>query len=302
MKRLLAFFKHIPRGDWGIAALTVLLASGIGYVEWSSQQKIDALQKELDFTSRILEEAISETHASLAEELNKERGNLSAVQNELGNFRNVVVQEVGSLSSSVTTLEKLSETDPELLKKYSKVYFLSEHYAPPKLAAIDPNFLYYETRPESVHIDVWPHLRDLLNAANLAGVKLYVVSAYRSFDEQASLKNAYTVTYGSGSNTFSADQGYSEHQLGSTVDFITTGIGGKLEGFEGTFAYQWLLSNAHRYGFVLSYPKGNAYYVFEPWHWRYVGVELATKLKNDLKNFYDVDQREIDEYLIKLFE
>ncbi len=302
MQRVLLFLKSVPRDHWGIALLVVVLGASIGYVEWRASVRIHTLERELAVTSRILEEAISETHQALAEELARERGNLATVQSELGNFRTAVVEEVTSLSTSVGTLEKLSETDPELLKKYSKVYFLSEHYAPERLAAIDPFYLYYETRPESVHYQVWPSLRNLLAEAHAAGVKLYVVSGYRSFDEQAGLKTAYTVTYGSGANAFSADQGYSEHQLGTAVDFITTGIGGELEGFGATSAYQWLLSNAHRYGFVLSYPPNNAYYVFEPWHWRYVGVELATDLKNQGKFFYDLDQRVIDEYLISLFE
>jgi len=302
MKGLLKILTQVPRDHWALGVMFVLLFSVVGVVEWQNQKRFTALQHDLDITASILEQAISETHSALAEELNRERGNLSAVQTELGNFREAVVEEVSGLSGTVGTLEKLSKTDPELLQKYSKVYFLSEHYAPERLAAVDPFYLYYESRPESVHASVWPKLRGLLSAAHGAGVKVYVVSAYRSFDEQASLKGAYTVTYGTGANAFSADQGYSEHQLGTAVDFITTGLGGELEGFENTPAYIWLIQNAHKFGFALSYPEGNQYYVFEPWHWRYVGVELATSLYNSGKRFYDVDQREIDEYLIKLFD
>jgi len=59
---------------------------------------------------------------------------------------------------------------------------------------------------------------------------------------------------------------------------------------------------AHEYGFVLSYAEGNSYFMFEPWHWRFVGVELATRLKNEGKKFYDLDQREINQYLVKIFD
>jgi D-alanyl-D-alanine carboxypeptidase len=111
------------------------------------------------------------------------------------------------------------------------------------------------------------------------------------------------MTFGSGTaNSFSADQGYSEHQLGTAVDFTTPAIGAVLTGFDKTASYQWLQANAYKYGFVLSYPKGNGYFVFEPWHWRYVGVELATFLHDQGKNFYDLDQRTIDSYLIKFFD
>ena len=69
-----------------------------------------------------------------------------------------------------------------------------------------------------------------------------------------------------------------------------------------TPAYQWMTDNAHKYGFVLSYPKDNSYYVYEPWHWRFVGVKLATDLHNQGKNFYDLDQRVIDTYLVNIFD
>lgn len=303
-KNIINVFRAVPRDHWGIAAVFVLLFGSISYVAWTERAQnkilktqIGLLQEELALNSRILQESISETHQSLASELEQERARASALQQQLGSVQG----EVGALSGSVDTLEKLSETDPELLQKYSKVYFLSEHYTPPRLAAVDPFYLYYENRPESVHQDVWPYLKDMLAAAHSAGEKIWVYSGYRSFDEQAQLKGAYTVLYGSGANTFSADQGYSEHQLGTTVDVITSGLGGELDGFETTSAYQWMLSHAYKYGFILSYPPNNQYYIFEPWHWRFVGVELATYLRNTGKSFYDLDQREIDTYLVNLF-
>ena len=110
------------------------------------------------------------------------------------------------------------------------------------------------------------------------------------------------MTFGSGANKFSAEQGYSEHQLGTTIDFTTPALGASFSAFDTTSAYEWLQGNAHRFGFVLSYPKGNAYYIYEPWHWRFVGVELATKLHTEGKRFYDMDQREINDYLSKIFD
>src|SRR3970282_1720772 len=128
------------------------------------------------------------------------------------------------------------------------------------------------------------------------------LSGYRSFGTQASLKSQYSVTYGSNSNSFSADQGYSEHQLGTTVDFTTKKTGETLTGFDKTPAYEWLLKNAYLFGFIFSYPKANFYYIFEPWHWRFVGVYLATYLHEQNKNFYDMPKRDIDQYLIKIFD
>ena len=149
---------------------------------------------------------------------------------------------------------------------------------------------------------VEPYMADMMDAALKDGVKLWVSSAYRSFNEQASLKGAYTQTYGTGANTFSADQGYSEHQLGTTIDFTTEGINGALDGFDATKAFPWMQKNAYTYGFTLSYPKGNTYYTFEPWHWRFVGIKLATDLHKSGDFFYDWDQRKIDTYLINIFD
>ena len=113
------------------------------------------------------------------------------------------------------------------------------------------------------------------------------------------------MTYGTGANAFSADQGYSEHQLGTAVDLTTQKDGNRFSdasgGFDSTDGYTWMTQNAYKYGFVLSYPKGNSYYIYEPWHWRFVGVALATRLHNEGKNFYDLDQREIDGYLGLMF-
>ena len=210
--------------------------------------------------------------------------------------------QIGDLSGTVGVLQKLSQTDPELLKKYSKVYFLNENYVPVHLAEIDPQYLSPGATNFQILTQVYPHLEALLIAAHDDGINLLVASAYRSFGTQASLKSAYTVTYGSGANTFSADQGYSEHQLGTAVDFTDKKLGPNFDSFAKEQAYVWLTNHAYLYGFVLSYPPGNSYYVFEPWHWRYVGVALATKLQNEGKHFYDLDQREIDSYLAKLFD
>ena len=235
----------------------------------------------------------------LSDTLSSTQDNIATVNTKVGG----VLQTVGSISGTVGTLQKLSQIDPELLKKYSKVYFMNENYVPARLVSIPKEYLYTETVPEHFLADAWPFLRKLADAAKADGITLYVSSAFRSFGEQQSLKSSYTVVYGAGTaNSFSADQGYSEHQLGTTVDFITTGLGGKLDGFDGTATYSWLLANAHRFGFVLSYPKDNSYYIYEPWHWRFVGTKLAAYLHDNKLNFYDLDQRAIDDYLINIFD
>lgn len=299
----------------GTALFLLILIALLFFLTLSLRTEVQRLSQELTKTNLTLSEATQKLAANLGELSEKasglERkaagleGNLSAATETLQSTKlelETTKSRVEGTAKTVGTLEKLSKIDPEVLQKYSKVYFLNENYKPLTLAPIDSQYLYHENRPESIEYRVYPHLISLLNAAKNSGAELFVKSAYRSFDEQGLLKTSYSVTYGSGANAFSADQGYSEHQLGTTIDFITTGLGGQLLGFHGTKAYSWLKENAHRYGFTLSYPEGNNFYIFEPWHWRYVGIPLATYLYSHGKHFYDLDQREIDTYLISIFE
>ena len=81
----------------------------------------------------------------------------------------------------------------------------------------------------------------------------------------------------------SARPGYSEHQTGMAMDILDTVSGCSTDGrcFAATPAYAWLQQNAYRFGYVLRYPDGGTPvmgYEFEPWHWRWVGVPLATEL------------------------
>jgi len=320
MRLIKILTKRIHPDHWIATGHFVLIVLVIGFVSLegyklttSLSAQLDVLSVELDtlssqveslesgfaLTTTMLEEDIAETQDSFSDALAKEKQNVTAIKEQFGSFQ----EEVSEISGTVTTLEKLSKTDPELLQKYSKVYFLNEHYEPLRFTTIPNVYKYQDYKDLQMHSQVWPYLEIMLKQAQKDNTEMFIFSAFRSFGTQESLKGQYTVTYGAGTaNQFSADQGYSEHQLGTTIDLITTGIGGTLPGFEKTDAYTWLLQNAHKYGFILSYPEDNEFYIFEPWHWRFVGISLAIDLRRTNRNFYDLDQREIDEYLVTLFD
>lgn len=308
-------------------AILIALIVGVYINVRDTNDRFDQLEHNLNEQSKLIALATEEsretdilltsTDQSLRDALNIIEENLSLTKSESQALADALAarltaeqqkvaelqQETEKIGGTVGTLEKLSQTDPELLKKYSKVYFLNEHYVPSGLAEIKNAYLYSERKTQYIHKDVLHYLTTMLDDAKAEGVTIYVKSAYRSFNEQDNLKDSYNVTYGADTaNTFSADQGYSEHQLGTTVDLITTGLGGQLDGFENTVAYTWLIEHAHEYGFTLSYPQHNEFYVFEPWHWRFVGKELATRLYNEKRGFYDLEQRVIDEYLVSIFD
>ncbi len=248
----------------------------------------------------------------LTQEKNGLQKQLAVLQNNLATTTSALQDEqakttsfadqLNNLAGTVGTLDKLSKTDRELLKKYSKIYFLNENYVPANLATITPMYLFNPNKPAQFHAGAWSKLVSLMTSAYSVGINLKIDSAYRSFGTQSSLKANYKLTYGTGANKFSADQGYSEHQLGTAVDFISASSTTLSINFASSTAGMWLSTNAYKYGLILSYPKNNAYYQYEPWHWRYVGVALATLLHNENKHFYDLPQRTIDQYLINIFD
>ncbi len=288
-----------------LVIILALMTLGAGAFIWwqGEQQKLATaetqarFEKELAGKEKLIVELASRLEMT-SEELRETVDRLNGEKER----NDEMEDEVRELAGTVSDLDKLSKTDKELLQKYSKVYFLNEHYIPQSLKEIDNEWKYDEAKANQLHSKVMPFFERMLEDAKEDGVELWVTSAYRSFDYQSQLKGSYTVTYGSGANAFSADQGFSEHQLGTTVDFTARGLNGGLTGFQTTPAYQWLLENAHKYGFTLSYPEGNAYYVFEPWHWRFVGEELAGDLKRENAHFYDWEQRKIDQYLLHIFD
>lgn len=282
-----------------LIGLSIVLLAGLGYVGYELYTTSDELSSEQSETAS-LEETLKNRDESI-EALRQENQLLSeALQNEQAKVESIS-EDLEKLTDTVGVLDKLSKLDPELLQKYSKVYFLNEHYQPGDLDLIDDRYVYDESREYYFHGKAMRFLDDLLEEAEDDGINLRIVSAFRSFDTQGELKAGYTTTFGSGANTFSADQGYSEHQLGTTVDFVADG-GTPFIQFAATDAYKWLQENAHKYGFMLSYPENNQYYQFEPWHWRFVGRDLARDLDRKDESFYDLPQRDIDEYLIEIFD
>lgn len=119
------------------------------------------------------------------------------------------------------------------------------------------------------------------------GLTIKVTSGFRSYITQKSILDEVSKTK-SDANRFVAKPGYSEHQLGTTADISGKSIdyGSADRSFGGSIESVWLKVNAYKYGFVLSYPFGKEEitgYAYEPWHYRYLGVENATYIfENDL--------------------
>lgn len=120
-------------------------------------------------------------------------------------------------------------------------------------------------------------LEKIQAAARLEGFSLNLISGYRSYNTQSSIYNSYINRWGQEyTDTVSARPGHSEHQTGLAFDVgeLNSNYGNTAEGV-------WLKENCHKYGFILRYLKGKEHitgYAYEPWHIRYVGVEVATEI------------------------
>lgn len=146
-----------------------------------------------------------------------------------------------------------------------------------------------QLRPEAAKaLDV------MVSDAKEMGVRLRVISSFRSYQAQKSVYEGYVAKDGqTAADTYSARPGTSEHQTGWAVD-----LGGNSCDLEICFANttegKWLAEHAHVYGFIIRYPEGKQSitgYQYEPWHIRYVGTDLALQLylsKQTMEEFFGV--------------
>lgn len=296
-----------------ITVFSLAVIAAFVYTVWQYQAvaaQLSALNAAHEQTTKTMSDQEIDRNSTLAQKdayisfLESENADINRMLSEERNKGEQFEQQVSIIGKTIAEIQKIQNTDAELLKKYSKIYFLNENYKPSALATIPNQYLANKKSLIEIHAKVEPHLIELIKASENSSEAspIRVISGFRSFEEQKILKTTYKVTYGSGANKFSADQGYSEHQLGTTVDLSTEKLGLGYTSFANSNTFTWMQAHAHQYGFILSYPKGNTHYQYEPWHWRFVGVDLATALYDKKINFYDMNQREIDSYIGKLFD
>jgi D-alanyl-D-alanine carboxypeptidase len=124
---------------------------------------------------------------------------------------------------------------------------------------------------------------DLVEAAQKDGLIIKASSAFRSYDTQKILYETALNTTGTSTSISTAKPGYSEHQLGTTMDLTgsSNNYSSAADSFGGTPEDLWLKDNAYLYGFIQSYPSGKediTGYKYEPWHYRYVGIKKAKEV------------------------
>lgn len=163
--------------------------------------------------------------------------------------------------------------EDDLLILVNKYNVLDENYKPDDLKKVNSNYSYWgELREEAADAFL-----TMAKAASKEGLKLINTSPFRSYELQTKLYEGYSKRDGkAAADRYSARPGFSEHQTGLATDIVTPTS--TLNTFKDTKEFAWMQENSYKYGFILRYGKDMEYitgYNYEPWHYRYVGLEAA---------------------------
>ena len=166
-----------------------------------------------------------------------------------------------------------------LINKNNK---LNDNYVPNDLELININ---YACKDKYLRHEARINFEKLASFAKKEGYNIVAVSTYRSYDYQEKIYNNYVQKKGFYyADMASARAGHSEHQTGLAVDVSDLSL--DYDNFESTKEFNWMKDNAHKFGFILRYPKASFHitgFKYEPWHYRYVGIDIATYIyKNDI--------------------
>ena len=173
---------------------------------------------------------------------------------------------------------KTIENPNDVLVLVNKYNAFPNGYVPKDLMMVESTYM---------RSDAAIHMLDMVKAMRNEGLTVILHSGYRSEKTQENLYNRYVKRDGKEkADTYSARPSHSEHQSGLAMDLSNNWA--LEEVFENTKEFAWLKEHAHEYGYILRYKKGKediTGYTYEPWHYRYVGVDIATKIHDENLTF-----------------
>jgi LAS superfamily LD-carboxypeptidase LdcB len=161
----------------------------------------------------------------------------------------------------------------------NKYHALNKTYEAPSIVKISSSYAYADNE---LNEDAYNAFRELANNAKTAGYTILILSSYRPYADQEKIWNDRKATYGiRKADQYAARAGSSEHETGYAIDVAD--YNDKNDEFGKTESYKWMINNSYKYGYILRYPEKKENitgYAYEPWHYRYVGKELANKVYN----------------------
>ncbi len=168
-----------------------------------------------------------------------------------------------------------------LVNKYN---YLKDDYVPNNLENINTQYALSNMKLVNYAREAFERMAKDASKENL---KIVAMSTYRSYSYQVDLYNRYKKKDGeAAADTYSGRPGFSEHQTGLAVDVYNGKV--NYTDFETTKEFIWMSNHAHEYGFIIRFPKGKENetgYTYESWHYRYVGTDIATYIKENNISF-----------------
>ena len=169
-------------------------------------------------------------------------------------------------------------SDTSITMLVNKNNKLSNSYTP----TLEPIDLKYSCKDKLLTHNARIAFEEMAKNALKDNIHIVAVSTYRSYEYQEKLYNNYVKNDGFYyAETCSARPGHSEHQTGLAVDISDLTL--DYDNFENTKEFIWMKNNSYKYGFILRYPKASFHitgFKYEPWHYRYVGIDVATYIHN----------------------
>lgn len=199
--------------------------------------------------------------------------NLEKYLDYYNNNKNKTIDDIIAIvnvhaDKSFYSIELNTDLDKGTAILVNKYYKLNKEYEPDLVSVKN----WYAYGNQKVVEEVYDNFILMFKAAKKEDLTLIINDSYRSYEEQEKTNRRY-------GDSYSARAGASEHQTGLAIDVVTYEADG--DNFDQTKEFEWLSNNAHKYGFILRYPKNKEYltgYDYESWHYRYLGVDLATKV------------------------
>lgn len=184
--------------------------------------------------------------------------------------------------------EEIKETEEtkENVMLVNKYYKLDNNFTPKNLVEVSNWYSYGENKLEKVAYDAFLNMQ---SKAKEEDITLIINFSYRDYQTQEKLYNSKKTSLGTkAADKAIARPGHSDHTTALSFDLYTK----NQDTFDESQTYEWMKNNAHLFGFIERYPKGKEYltkFSYEPWHWRYVGIEIATQIHEEeitLEEYY----------------
>lgn len=216
----------------------------------------------------------------LTQVVTKDQDFFKYYKNEGYDYENIVVMaNVGAINKpyTETTPTDMNQGYAILVNKYN---YLAEDYIPDDLVTVDIKYKLGNSKKE-IRSEVYDAFLKMWNDAHEQGIYLLILSAFRSYQSQVETYDDYKNKKGeSYADSIAARPGFSEHQTGLSLDIYSWECTTQSQ-FKDSKTFAWLQENSYKYGFIIRYPEGKdkiTGYGAESWHYRYLGVDLATKV------------------------